>query len=284
MLRGLVFLTVTLLTLPGCGKGLEAASALDATSSSGPTNYLMMASLGDSISRGTDINLLGQEDLADSWTTGASLPGSLMNLIGANTPAYKMLSDNFAVSGESVLGTASKFDLQTGIVASKGYDIVTVEIGADDVCNGHLGVAGSQTAFRDKLVSNLNLLVNSPNPPKIIALVSIPHIFALTQYPTLANSPICQAAWQLFCPNLQIGQAAFEAQWMAANQAISDAAAIVGGPVHFDNGILSGTAFTLPEVSTVDCFHPSIAGQTRIAAAIWPVIQNAVAAEFTPHN
>jgi lysophospholipase L1-like esterase len=272
------------LALAGCGTGLKASSDVKSSHLNSNIPVLKMAALGDSISRGFDITAIAQDDLSDNWTTGTGLPNSVANrLSAAVAPNYQVAVNNYAISGETVLGSASLFASQAGLVSSHGNDVVTVEIGANDVCNGLVAGTGA-TALRDHMISVLNLLVSSPHPPTVIALVSIPHIYSLTQIPALSSSAICQAAWQLLCPNLQIGQSAFEAQWMAANQALQDAAALVGGPVIYDGGTISATNFALADVSSIDCFHPSVAGQAKIAGAIWPLIQSAVNSDFGPSS
>ncbi len=237
--------------------------------------HFRIGALGDSISRGMSIASVAQEDVPLNWSTGRSLPGSHLNLLAGLFQQYGWsvtIDDyNLAVSGDTVLGASSMLAGQAAQLALLNPHYVTLEIGANDVCQGNLASAGASSAFKAGIVSVLNTLVHASKPPAVIAVASIPNIWALQQIPSLANAQLCQLAWQTVCPNFSVGASAFLAQWMIGNQAIADAVAAVGGNVAYDNGAVSNTVFSAGDVA-LDCFHPSQSGQTKLAQTVWSTV------------
>jgi lysophospholipase L1-like esterase len=256
--------------LTACGNGFQAQKG-SSQSMNVLNSTFTVGVLGDSISRGLDISTLGQEDVADNWATGSSLPSSLVNQFQNAFSSLSVFVNglNLAVSGDSVLGGGSKFANEASVMAASHPQVVVIEIGANDVCQGNLSSATAVSQFQTDVASALTTLTQASPAPQAVVVASIPHIFALTQISTLSNNQTCQLAWQVVCPNLQVGQTAFEAQWNSANQALQQAVTSVGGVVAYDGGAIANTAFTANDVSTVDCFHPSVSGQTKIADAIW---------------
>ena len=238
---------------------------------------LKLGALGDSITRAFNINQFNVENPLFSFSTGDSLATSVINRLKIkmqqNGWPVNAASYNYAVSGETVLGANSTFAAQATVLATASPYMVTVAIGSNDLCQGFLTNAAAQMQFRDRVVTSLRALTLSANPPKVIFLGSIPRVSALTQIPELAAAPLCLQAWPLLCPNLQIGQAAFDAQWAAANQSLAQAAATLGATVIYDGGAVGGTVLTVADVSAVDCFHPSVNGQGKLAMAVWTTVQ-----------
>ncbi len=251
-----------------------------ATSNPFAITPLKLGALGDSISRAYNINQLNVENPLFNFSTGDSLANSVINRLRMkmqqNGWRVNSATYNYAVTAETVLGVDSSFAQQAAVLASAQPYMVTVEIGVNDLCQGFLTNAAAQTQFRDRIVTSLRALTLSTKPPAVISLASLPRVFSLTQIPALANNQICQFAWTLMCPNLQIGQAAFEAQWGAANQSLAQAAAALGPSVIYDGGAVGATAFTVNDISAVDCFHPSVNGQGKLAQAVWTTVQTKI--------
>jgi lysophospholipase L1-like esterase len=153
-------------------------------------------------------------------------------------------------------------------LATKKPQYVTLLTGANDICQGFLGQSGGKTAFKNKIVEALRALTQSANPPAVIAVATIPRLYNLKQIPGLAGNSYCPIVWSQVCPNFSVGQVQFEAQWLAANQALEQAASEVGGPVVFDGYAVANQSFVESDVS-MDCFHPSANGQGKIADAVW---------------
>lgn len=244
------------------------------------TTPLKLAAVGDSITRGFNIESFNQESPQYSWSTGDVLNVSVINRLrdfqrargwNVNVATY-----NASQPGDTVLDTGSTFLNQVQAITPAQPDVVTVEMGANDLCQGNLSTTAEVTQFRDRIVQVLRTLTQGTKPPKLISLVSIPRVSALTQIPGLANNQVCRIAWSLACPNLSIGLQAFDAQWAAANQALSQAATTLGATVVYDGGAAGATQFTMSDVSGVDCFHPSAAGQGKLAQAVWGSIQGKI--------
>lgn len=274
LIRALFILS---LTAPiGCGNFAANSGSVNSLAS----KQVALGALGDSISRGFDITALLQEDPSESWVTGDALPNSIVNdyrnAFSSLGESVNVNSYNFAVTGDTVLGQASTFAAKAQQLAALNPEVVTVEIGANDVCGGNLAAAGTAAIFQSKIVAALQPLLTSANPPKVIAILSIPNIFALTQNTTLSGNANCTAAWTQLCPNLAVGETVFRAQWNAANQALAQAAASLGSSVVYDGGAVAGATFSMADVSTVDCFHPSVSGQAKIASAVWLGLQGTV--------
>jgi lysophospholipase L1-like esterase len=278
--------------ITGCSAvGSSASTSANSTSSgfknvSNPFNGqpFILGALGDSISRGFDIADLDSEDVPENWSTGDSLPNSIINqartLFMSHGWSVNSSSQNLAVVGDTVLGSGSTLQSGASQLAAVGAQVVTIEIGANDVCQGNLAAAGSSSQFENAVVSALRTMLNGPRPPAVIALASIPNIWNLTQIPSFSGSSYCQAAWELLCPNLSIGQSEFETQWAAANQALAAAAAQFPASVTYDNGAVANTQFTAADVSSLDCFHPSITGQEILASTVWGTVQGKMEAKW----
>lgn len=239
-----------------------------------------LGALGDSITRAYNVQSFNVDAPLLSWSTGDSLSTSMANRIRlaqqALGKAANVVTGNGAVVGETVLGLGSTLLNQAAALAVSRPNVVTLEIGANDLCQGLLATSADQNQFRARIVQALQTLTLAAHPPAVISLASIPRVYSLTLIPQLAQNSFCGLAWSLVCPNLQVGPATFEAQWMAANQALSQAAAQVGGSVVYDGGAVANTTFTAADVSAVDCFHPSVAGQGKLSQAVWPTVQTKI--------
>ncbi len=279
----------SILAVLGCGSPVEPAgggSGVDALSP-GPaptpvgnpfqSQPFRMAAMGDSISRGYNISGINIESLSLNWSTGEAQPTSQINRIKSrfSQKAWSVSAQvqNVAVAGESVLGGDSTFFSQASFLTIFAPYYVTLQIGVNDVCQGYVSSASARTQFRDRLISVLRTLIQSPNAPKAILVASMPRVWRLQEIPQLAQAPLCQLSWAVLCPQMSVGQAAFEQQWQATNQAILDAVAAVGGPVVYDGGITASTVLSAGDVSASDCFHPSAAGQARLSAAAWAAVE-----------
>jgi hypothetical protein len=103
---------------------------------------------------------------------------------------------------------------------------------------------------------------------------SIPNVYTL--WSLLHTSGSARFAWSLYgvCQNM-LGSTVTEAQRqtvLAQLQADNDAlAAVCATYTHckWDNYATYKVAFTTTQVSTVDYFHPSVAGQKLLAQVAW---------------
>lgn len=236
-----------------------------------------LGAMGDSISRGYNQSTLGSEDLTTNWSTGDNLPQSQFNhvkeAIRQRGWDVWIQGRNVAVVGETVLGNSSTLSSQAMNLSVYQPDYVTLQIGVNDVCQGYVATASARVQFRDRVAAVLRLLTQSSKPPKAILVASMPRVWSLREIPQYAQSSFCQISWSLLCPQMSAGKAAFEQQWQATNQALLDAVAMVGGSVVYDGGLTAASVLGSADVSSVDCFHPSLSGQARLSAAAWTAIE-----------
>jgi hypothetical protein len=103
---------------------------------------------------------------------------------------------------------------------------------------------------------------------------SIPDLFRL--WDALRTNPVAEITWTLahICQSmLSVSATAAGRQQVVARQ-LADNAALQAvcrryARCRFDGGAAYRATFTAADVSPVDYFHPSLAGQTKLAALSW---------------
>jgi lysophospholipase L1-like esterase len=233
-----------------------------------------LAALGDSITRGFDTCSLPYTDCpANSWSTGTN---------GAVNSWYLRLraqSPSIAVNNDAKTG-AKMADLagQASTAVSQGADLVTVMMGANDVCTSTVGSMTLASTLGAQLSQALQTLTTG-SATRQIYVTSIPNVYHLWEIFHLnlgANlvwglGKICQSL--LANPRStsaadQARRAQVQAQTIADNGAIQAACAAFA-QCHFDNGAAYNVVFTTADITTRDYFHPSVSGQAKAAAATW---------------
>jgi lysophospholipase L1-like esterase len=235
-----------------------------------------MASTGDSITRAFETCSLPLTDCpANSWSTGTSTT--------VNSHYRRILAANPAISGHAFNDArtgARMTDLNAQVTAAvnQRVDYVTILMGANDVCTSSEStmtpVATLQAQFRTALTT-----LTTGLPDARVYVVSIPNIYNLwsiwhTNFGAIfvwSVAGICQSmlANPLSSSSADTARRARVAQRnVDDNNAIS---AVCAQFVHcrFDGGATYRTAFVRSDVSTIDYFHPSVAGQARLAAITW---------------
>jgi lysophospholipase L1-like esterase len=241
-----------------------------AVAPTGPPLPNSMASTGDSITRAYDIDWLHL--LADSpqysWSTGYT---------GGVTSQYqRILALNPAISGHEYndAKTGAKMadlDGQVLAAATQGVQYLTVEMGANDLCSktGMTPTATFQAQF-DQALSDFT----ASNPTAKISVSSIPNIYQL--WSVQRNNPAAQATWKAFgicqsmlsSTNTEAQRQLVVSQESADNKVLqTDCAARPS--CRFDNYATYNFSFPAADVSTVDYFHPNLAGQNDLARISW---------------
>lgn len=235
-----------------------------------------IVSTGDSITRAFNTGSLPFTDApANSWSTGDNTAvNSLYRRILALNPSISGHSNNYARSGAKVL------DLYGQVLFANTLhsQYMTILIGANDVCASSESAMTSIQDFHDRFLTGMNTAV-SGNPGVRIYVVSIPNVYNL---------------WSLFKGKLSatnIWDGLGICQSMLANPT-STAQADVDrrnrvrqrnidfntqlqqvcaqfSQCHFDNNAVFNTTFVTTDVSTLDYFHPSLAGQAKLASVAW---------------
>jgi lysophospholipase L1-like esterase len=245
---------------------------------------LTLGAIGDSISVGADANLvINFSQLGDlpeafpqySWTTGSSLSNSIYSnlnnlVVGGSLPKYNVVqTDNQAVIGATA--ETSSIDLLMQIPLTANAQVVTLEIGANDVCSGSFNAAN----FKSNVQSVVNSLATSANPPKVIIIPSIPNI---AQVISVSGSPFyCPEVLPLMCPLISEvgGSASLPSLISSANTALSQIQGQGSTQVVYDQGAVNGVTLSESEIST-DCFHPNITGQNLFGSTVWSAVGSQV--------
>ena len=260
------FATIAIL----CSFNLAPAQALTAPPL--PTTY---AAAGDSISRAFDVNssCFLKDCPAYSWATGT---------VAANQSISVRIQSALASSGKTLTSYnvaktgAMMKDLDAQLVTAKTYNpqFVSIMMGANDVCTktiaGMTPTATFQTQFETAMTK-----FTSNNPTAFIYVSSIPNIYTL--YSTFSKSTSAKSTWALFgiCQsmlssrNTEAQRQQVLTQLKADNQALADVCLKFSANCRYDGGATFNTVFTATDVSTVDYFHPSVAGQVKLAQTAW---------------
>lgn len=221
-----------------------------------------MAALGDSFTVGFATGASGCTGFvacpAYSWSTGTSVDSHYQRLLALN-PALAGNAVNGAVPGASM----STLVGQVGGVAGAQPDYVTILLGGGDVCFAATPTATFAAQFRAGLDA---LFAASPDSHVLVA-----SIWDLESQRTavLAANP---SATFPFCASFFNASAASRAATMARVAAYNDVLATecaTYANCRFDGGALFDHTWTAAEISPVDNFHPSAAGEAMIADVLW---------------
>ena len=232
-----------------------------------------ITALGDSITTAYDSTKLGSVP-ANSWSTGtnSSVNSMYLRILAVNSLINRK-NVNLAVPGAKVADLNS----QASQVGRK-VDYVTVLIGANDVCTSSEATMTDLTTFQAQFAAAMQTLTERAPKAKIYVL-SIPNIYNL--WYILKDNSSARAAWSLFnvCQSMlanpmSMAQADIDRR-NAVNQREVDfntqlqAVCALYPQCTFDNNAVFNTAFVVSDVSTIDYFHPSLAGQTKLASVAW---------------
>lgn len=236
-----------------------------------------IAATGDSITRGYDADSAFPpgERLQYSWATGtSSTVNSFYLRIKAANPAVTGNAQNDAATGANMVDLAG----QATTAISHHVAEVTVLMGANDVCTSSVSTMTSVTDFRSQLLSAMNKL-SLGLPDARIYLVSIPSVYHLWQ--TLKGNSSARTVWSAFA----ICQSMLANPLSTAQADVDRRAAVLQREtdfnaqlktvctrfVHcrFDNNAVFNYPFLASDANTLDYFHPSIAGQAKLAAVAW---------------
>jgi lysophospholipase L1-like esterase len=265
----------------GLAIALVAAAALVAAGSAAADPAVVgypgsMASTGDSITRAFNTCTFPFVDCpSNSWSTGWSTT--------VNAQYRRILAANAAISGraynDAVTGAdMADLDGQVGKAVAQGTQYVTILMGANDVCaSSEAGMTPVET-FRTQFVQAMATL-SSGLPNARISVSSIPDVYNL--WAIYKDSFSARFVWAVagICQSMlanpgSTSQADVDrrnrvrARNIAYNVQLGDVCALY---VHcrFDGNVVFSTPFVRSDVSTRDYFHPSVAGQAKLANVSW---------------
>jgi lysophospholipase L1-like esterase len=240
-----------------------------------------MDALGDSITIAYDIKRLLSADPTYSWSTGTqSAVSSIYSRLEPKEPDT-ITRNNRAVSGARIgdlLGQAAK--VSDGTAA--GEELVTILMGANDACTRTEDDMTSLADFRARAAAGLDELADSGIDQVVVA--SIPDLKRLLDVGK--SSSTARFVWSVYgiCQSMlarptSTQQADIDRR-ERVQQRVKDFNAILGEECArivnstatactYDGGAVFNTQFVLNDISKVDYFHPSAAGQAKLAAAVF---------------
>jgi lysophospholipase L1-like esterase len=235
-----------------------------------------IASTGDSITRAFNTGWLPLIDWPpNSWSTGSS--GTV------NSHYRRILAANFAIwlrNYNDAESGAEMADLngQVQSAVSQGVQYVTILMGANDVCASSEAGMTPVATYRAQLEQAMATL-SSGLPNARIYVVSIPDIYQL--WAIYKDSSSARTTWTLagICQSmlanpLSTAQADVERRARVRQRNIdfnTQLAEVCGLYIHcrYDGNAVFNTAFSRSDVSGLDYFHPSVAGQAKLASVSW---------------
>src|SRR6266542_999616 len=256
--------------------GVVVCLLAPSTLSAGPDYPKSMASTGDSATRAAATGFLPwMDNPAASWSTGTDtrVNSHYLRLL-ALTPRISGKNYNDAKSGAKISDLAR----QMGIVASQRADYVTVLMGANDLCTPSEAAMTPVTEYQTSFESAMDTLTTKL-PRVRVFVASIPNVYRLGEI--LKDNLFARTAWDLLdvCQSmladpLSTDQADLDRRESVRQREMDYNAALAEVCAHYtqclyDGGAVFDADFTAADVVIWDYFHPSIAGQAKLAAGTW---------------
>lgn len=258
-----------------------------ATPSANTPSHLSLLSLGDSTTQANSACDTWTDCPDFSWSTGsAPAVNSIAQRLQKLLPNTRVSTANFSKSGSTVDGVPAR--VQDAVDAGEKPDVITLLIGGNDLCGPGIPVASDGynmtpvSTFRTGVETAIRT-IRSAWPSAKLELSSVPD--NATQWEASrgpegqfrwSSAGFCRATRGVSMTEMPLGQAAASASVAAAAKRVVDVNAVLeqacsaDGPLcNWDGGALTRMRFTPDLISSVDHFHPSAAGQAKIAEVEW---------------
>lgn len=254
---------------------LAPTSSLAVSSAPIPSS---MAAVGDSITQAASTGgSLGADAPQNSWSTGTSstVNSHLLRLQQLNA---SIVAHNKSVSGAKVANLKAQMDTVVALSPDPGY--LTVLIGGNDLCTDTVDQMTSVADFRTDFAAAMETITTG-SPNTSVYVVSIPDVWQL--WNLFKNNFWARFIWSSakICQSLLANPTSTQTadverraavrqrniDYNLAMEEICESAAF-GGRCHFDGHAVFDVQFTTSDVSG-DYFHPSIAGQAKLASVSW---------------
>jgi lysophospholipase L1-like esterase len=232
-----------------------------------------MAAIGDSMTQAADVCCWYGDHPANSWSTGnAGWDGitSHYEHIRATNPAITGRNYNDSVSGARM----SDAPAQASRAAAQGAGYVTILMGANDVCTSSLESMTPVAVFRSQTQQTLATLDTGLPRRAHIFVSSIPDVYQLWQI--YHGSTTAQFVWDLanICQSLLSSSRTDEQRTQVRERTIAFNTVLQQECAkytrcRFDDNAVFSFQFTRADVSSLDYFHPSLTGQSRLASITW---------------
>lgn len=230
-----------------------------------------MVAFGDSISRAFNTGSTAFSDATqNAWSTGttASVNSQYLRILAAN-PAISGKNYNNAVTGARMSNLLGQVNASP---AGMGY--VTILMGANDACASSEAAMTTVANYQSQFASALTAIA-AKDPNAQIFVASIPNIKQL--WSLLKGNFWARTIWGLLgtCQSMLANPTSTSATDTArrtrVDQRVKDFNSALAtecakyANCRFDSNTVYNYQFTASQVSTRDYFHPSLAGQTKLA-------------------
>jgi PKD repeat protein len=234
-----------------------------------------MAAVGDSITQAASSNgTLGADAPQNSWSTGTNTT--------VNSHYQRLLALGAPISGQNVNRSVSgakvgDLNAQMAGVVTLHPDYLTVLIGGNDLCTDTVAQMTSVADFGARFQAAMETLTTG-SPTTHVYVVSIPDVYQL--WNLFHTSWVARFVWSVgdICQSLlanptstQAADVQRRADVRQRNIAYNAQLADVCGSFpqcRFDGNAVFNTQFSKSDISG-DYFHPSIAGQAKLASVTW---------------
>jgi lysophospholipase L1-like esterase len=232
-----------------------------------------IAGIGDSITRAADVCCWYGDHPSQSWSTGGGafdgISSHYERILGLKPTVYGH-NYNDARSGAKMRDAAA----QAQAAVSQGARYVTIEMGANDLCTSSSATMTSVADFQSQFAAATGILAAGLPTNAHVFVASIPNLYWLWQL--LHTNPTAEFVWSvagicqsmLSLSNTETDRQAVVAREQEFNQVLAD---VCGHYVfcRFDGDAVFNYRFSANQVSTLDYFHPSLAGQAALASITW---------------
>jgi lysophospholipase L1-like esterase len=232
-----------------------------------------IAAIGDSMTQAADVCCWYGDHPANSWSTGnAGWDGvsSHYERIRAANPSITGRGYNDAVSGAR-MGDATS---QAARAVGQGADYVTILMGANDLCTSSVESMTPVATFRSQFQQALAALDSGLPRRSHIFVSSIPDVYQL--WNIYHTSSTAQFVWDVanICQSLLSPDRTDEQRNQVRERNIAFNTVLQEecgkhSRCRFDGNAVFDYQFTPGDVTSLDYFHPSLAGQSRLAALTW---------------
>jgi PKD repeat protein len=234
-----------------------------------------MAAVGDSITQAASTaGGLGVDAPQNSWSTGtsATVNSHFLRLRALNP---QIAAFNRSVSGAKVIDLNAQMQTVVALDPDPGY--LTVLIGGNDLCTDTVAQMTSVADFRGRFATAMDT-ITSQSPGTAVYVVSIPDAYQL--WNLFKNNFIARFVWATagICQSLLANPTSTQQADVARratvrqrnidfNAQLAEVCALYV-QCRFDGNASFNTPFTTGDVSG-DYFHPSVAGQAKLASVSW---------------
>jgi lysophospholipase L1-like esterase len=232
-----------------------------------------IAGIGDSITRATDVCCWYGDHPGQSWSTGGgALDGirSHYEHVRALNPGIQGHNFNDARSGAKMRDAQAQ--AQAAIAQQAGY--VTILMGANDVCTSSPSTMTSVSDFHAQFAAAMSVLSDELPAGSRVFVSSIPNVYRLWQL--FDDDVVAQLVWSVaqICQsmlsptNTEQDRQFVLARVQAFNQVLAEVCSQY--PIcRFDDYAAYNYQFSASQISRLDYFHPSLAGQAALASLTW---------------